>query len=346
MLLPIKMLLKHCGKAAKAIDSGIKARERLSAQKRNAEGQSGQEAKRAKTEPKPIFQPTDGSVDVKVLGSLQALTEHMAASGESALRDPLIIRFDGLASFVSTSVELKAAVCAFEETWKRSPLRCNPGRALQRLKGPAEAAANKLPATMPAFEACLAPIAEATPELSACMAPALFGVAAKTDAAYFEKEGLPAIRLAVAGHREVVMTRGLSALKIIGAGINPQAKDAAMKLAVNMLNLSKERALDLCRKATVWRARLGPGDALYIPAGMLSCELVAGIVDGKANAKDATALARVGSPLDVAGQWVIGSKQQTWVTREIPQSESHARPASFGIMTLQTIAAQIAKMMS
>ena len=292
-------MIKHCNKAAGAIDAAISARARVQAQadkKRVSVGsEKPEDGKRAKIEAKPIFQPTDGSLDLPVFTSLDALETQLDAparwSSMVDLQDPFILRCNDVAASVASSAELKAAVGTFEEIWKKSALRANPGRALQRLKGPAEEAVWKVVSEIAPLAKCLTPITNSSPDLHGSVSPALFAAAAKTDASFIEKDGIPAVRLSVSGHREVVMVKCTGLAKVLN--MDPAAPDICMKLALAALHLSKERCLELCRKTVVWRGRVEPGDCLYIPAGTLTCELVSGMggesSGGKAkDAKDAS----------------------------------------------------------
>lgn len=294
---PVKALIKHCTKAAAAIDAAITARARVQAQcdkKRPSAGaEKPGEIKRSKAETKPIFQPTDGILDLHVFTSLGAVSARLDSANKSPmgdLQEPFILRCDCVSSFVDKSVELKAAVTSFEEIWKKSALRANPGRALQRVRGPAEDAAWALVQSIEPLQKCLTPITTGSPDLHGSVSPALFAVAAKTDAAFVEKDGLPALRMSLSGHREVVLMKCVGALKVLG--MDQTAPDACMKLAMATLNLSRERCLEICRKTVVWRGRIEPGDVLYIPAGTLTCELVSGVMEascGKAkDCKDAS----------------------------------------------------------
>ncbi len=295
--MPIKGLVKHCNKAAAAIDSAISSRARVQAQadkKRGSADDGKGPEKRQKVEIKPVFQPTDGQIDVAVLSSLDELAARLAITGDrhslmQDMREPFVLRCDSASTLPP---ELTAAIATFEGAWRKSPLRVNPGRALQRLRGPAEDAAWQTFARIQPVQNLLTPVtAQSGADLYASASPCLFAVASKTDAAFFEKDGLPSLRLAVSGgHRQVSLVRGIEAMKILGMDSNMPG--AAMKLAMGMLNVSKERWLEVCRRSSVWRARVEPGDVLYVPAGMLTCELIAGNAEagaGKAReSKDAS----------------------------------------------------------
>lgn len=299
LCMPIRSLVKHCNKAAAAIDSAIASRARVKAQaekKRGSADDGKGPEKRQKVEVKPVFQPTDGQIDIAVLSSLDELAARLVITDGQQhrslmqdMREPFLLRCD-IAS--SLPQELTAAIATFEGAWKKSSLRVNPGRALQRLRGPAEDAAWQTFAKIRPVQDLITPIVpESAVDLCTSTAPCLFAVASKTDAAFFEKDGLPSLRLAIGGgQRQVSLLRGIEAMKILGMDLNMPG--AAMKLAMGVLNVSRERWLEVCRKSTVWRARVEPGDVLYVPAGMLSCELIPGNAEtgaGKAReAKDAS----------------------------------------------------------
>ncbi len=191
--------------------------------------------------------------------------------------------------------EAKEACRACKAAWSTSALRQSPtARAVMKLVEPARATVGaKLLAAPLAAVTIPAPTDSALQE---GMAAAMFMAAAGTEAAYMERDGLPALRLTVSGTRFVVQVPVTDTCSYFrkagvtsgggggpgggGPGEQPLEADTLNKVHAGLLQASREVLADIARQCPVYFATIGPGDLSYTPPGYLTVESVHGKVGG------------------------------------------------------------------
>jgi len=179
------------------------------------------------------------------------------------------------AATVSAHLAIKDAVAAFVDLWEASPMRAFPGRAGQLLRAPASDIAAE------ALAGCLAGsllhVDDAHEALRDMLAPGAFAVAAGSEYALTEKNGMPSLRVALAGFRLVVMmpvapVRAWMRLYDPGAD-EPLVEGSVVKSLLKfVLRLSQEEVVNAARRFPFYFSSVGPGELLYTPANWIACE--------------------------------------------------------------------------
>lgn len=185
---------------------------------------------------------------------------------------PFVCRDSGTAAAkMLAHPTIKAARTAFAAIWKTSPLRANPGRAALKLSAPASEIAAEALAAILVGRALSVDTHEA---LRALLAPVCFAVAAGSAAAFSEQSGMPSLRVASAGIRQVIMMPAAVARThgSVGVAGADASSSTALKLSQTVLNLTQEEIADAARRFPVYWSYVGPGDVLYTPANWITCE--------------------------------------------------------------------------
>ena len=189
---------------------------------------------------------------------------------------PFVVRNTSLLAELAAIASVKGAMDGLKKEWPKSTLRKSAGRAAQALLGSASEAARS--ALNKAAGDNWEPPGK---ELTTATEPAIFAVAGGRDGCFMEKDGLANLRLTWEGVREVTLT----AAQTWAARMLPAGKEASSATAEE----GKSQTRQLCQsfwhasaaevaaaKTEIHVATLGPADVLYIPAGWLTCEWVAG----------------------------------------------------------------------
>ena len=179
---------------------------------------------------------------------------------------------ESAAAKVSALSLMRDSAAAFAAVWKKSPLRANPGRAVMKLIAPAsDIAAAALAASL---ARSTVPI-DASEALSATLAPGAFAVAAGSQTAFAEMDGMPSLRVASAGTRVVVLMPVAAVRACMSAGAaGPPVADSIDKLSQFLLNLTREAVADAANRFPIYSCTMMPGELLYTPANWITCESV------------------------------------------------------------------------
>jgi len=279
---PLARLACSAARAAKDIRIAQSTRERMLKQKRSRSLQPGAApepaAKKGPGRPlRPIFEygPCCGQAVPRF--ATEACMKTAVDGGGAPKLDtslPAILSDQGsAAATVSTLSAMKDASSAFAAVWKTSPLRVSPGRAMLKLTAPASnIAAAALAESLSGFALHV----EAHDALRASLAPGAFAAAAGTEAAFTEKDGMPSLRVAWAGTRQVVTMPVAAVRAYMGIGAAgadaPLVKGSMVKLSQSVLNLTRESVADAASRFPIYFSTMGPGELLYTPANWITCE--------------------------------------------------------------------------
>ena len=111
-------------------------------------------------------------------------------------------------------------------------------------------------------------------DLSAALAPSVFGLAAEYEDASSEKDQLPSLRLTISGSRAVILARTSDLINFYQGRKELPASFRLKNLWVLMRSMTAAVFTEYVKEKPMWHATVGEHDLLFLPAGMTSLERV------------------------------------------------------------------------
>jgi len=217
---------------------------------------------------KPVFEFCSSyGEEIRSFQNKADLAAAAAENGDLNCNMPFVLRDRSVQEESAAETSLKSAVDSFRASWPTSAVRANPGRGLLRLRDPAVSSAARclMSSSMNKFHLA---VPEDAPELLQSMVSSIFAVAVGNEAGYIEQNGLPTLRMALAGSRVVCMCPAITAAKVLNISMDSPSSFAKLSQAFLAVTQAKVETLG----HDLMYATVGPGEVLFTPMGWVVCE--------------------------------------------------------------------------
>ena len=217
---------------------------------------------------KPIFEFCSSfGEEIREFPMKADLAAAAAEDGDLNCNMPFVLRDPTVQEESTAEAGLKSAMDSFRASWPTSAVRANPGRGLLRLRDPTVSSAARclMSSSMNKFHLA---VPEDASELRQSMSSSIFAIAVGNEAGYIEQNGLPTLRMALAGSRVVCMCAATTAAKVLN--INMGCANSFSKLSQAFLAATQAKVETLGHHLLY--SSVGAGEVLFTPMGWVVCE--------------------------------------------------------------------------